>query len=130
MRYDFPASLTKDKSGGFLVSFSDLEGCYTDGKTLSEALDNAKDVLNLMLWDMEERGANIPQASQPDTIRLKKNSFVTFISADTLEYRKKYDKKAVKKTLSIPRWLDTLATEQNVNFSHVLQNALMKELNV
>jgi len=49
---------------------------------------------------------------------------------DKLAYDKKYNAKAVKKTLSVPKWLDTLATEHNVNFSNILQNALMHELGV
>jgi len=47
-----------------------------------------------------------------------------------LEYRKLHDKKAIKKTLSIPRWLDTIAEKENVNFSNVLQNALIKQLHL
>jgi antitoxin HicB len=130
MRYNYPAMFEKDKSGTYLVSFPDLEGCYTDGKTLEEALDNARDVLNLMLWDLEESKAQIPNATLPNKIKTTSKAFVTIIRADTLEYRKLHDKKAIKKTLSIPRWLDTLAEKQNINFSNVLQNALMKQLHI
>ena len=130
MRYNYPAIFEQDKKGNYLVEFPDLEGCYTDGKDLNEALDNARDVLNLMLWNMEENKETIPKASVPNKIKIPKTKFITIISADTLAYRKVHDKKAVKKTLSIPRWLDTIATEQNVNFSNVLQNALVKQLHL
>ena len=130
MRYNYPAIFEQDKKGNYLVDFPDLEGCYTDGKDLSEALDNAKDVLNLMLWNMEEKNEIIPEASVPTKIKVPKNKFITIISADTLAYRKIHDKKAIKKTLSIPRWLDTIATKQNINFSNVLQNALIKQLHL
>ncbi|MCH3915510.1 MAG: type II toxin-antitoxin system HicB family antitoxin [Acidaminococcaceae bacterium] len=130
MRYNYPAIFEQDTKGNYLVEFPDLEGCYTDGKNLTEALDNAKDVLNLVLWDMEERKNIIPAASMPNQIKISKDKFVTIISADTLAYRKIHDKKAVKKTLSIPRWLDTIATQKNINFSNVLQNALIKQLHL
>ena len=90
----------------------------------------AEDVLNLTLWDMEENKENIPAPSNPKDIKCDENSFIALISADTLAYRKLYDKKAVKKTLTIPAWLNNLALEKNVNFSNILQNALIKELGV
>ena len=130
MKYIYPAIFEQDNNKIYLVSFPDLDGCYTDGKTLEEALENAEDLLNLKLWDMEEKEEDIPVPSDPRKIKTAKTEFISLISADTLAYRKLYDKKSVKKTLSIPRWLDNLATENNVNFSNILQNALKKQLNV
>ena len=130
MKYIYPAIFEQDNNKIYLVSFPDLDGCYTDGKTLEDALENAKDLLNLKLWDMEEKREDIPVPSDPRKIKTAKTEFISLISADTLAYRKLYDKKSVKKTLSIPRWLDNLATENNVNFSNILQNALKKQLNV
>lgn len=130
MKYIYPAIFEQDNNKIYLVSFPDLDGCYTDGKTLEEALENAEDLLNLKLWDMEEKEEDIPVPSDPRKIKTAKTEFISLISADTLAYRKLYDKKSVKKTLSIPRWLDNLAIENNVNFSNILQNALKKQLNV
>lgn len=91
----------------------------------------AEDALNLMLWDKEESKEPIPSPSIPQDIRLEDPSdCIVWVSADTFKYRKMYDTKSVKKTLSIPRWLDTLAVDNNVNFSNVLQNALKKQLGV
>ncbi len=128
MKYFYPAVFKKSKQG-YEVIFPDVEGCITSGKTLEEALLNAEDALSLFLWDMEEKKDEVPQASQLDAIKCKKNEFVNLIPADTMEYRRLYDNKAVKKTLSIPRWLDTLAQRSNINFSNVLQKGLMRELN-
>lgn len=136
MKYIFPAVFTLDTTdenypnGVYLVNFPDLEGCYTDGETIEEAYKMAEDVLNLVLWDMEEDKKEIPKPSNPKEIKCDDNSFVSLVTADTLEYRKKYDKEAVRKNLSIPKWLNTLALERNINFSNVLQNALMKELGI
>ena len=136
MKYIYPAVFTFDTSdenfpnGVYLVNFPDLDACHTFGNTLEEAYNMAEDVLNLTLWDMEESKENIPAPSNPQNIKCNENSFVSLISADTLAYRKLYDKKAVKKTLTIPAWLNNLALERNVNFSNILQNALIKELGV
>lgn len=130
MNYVYPAIFTPAEEGGYLVDFPDLPGCYTDGDTLPEALENARDVLPLMLWTMEDHNENIPTPSNPLSLVVPANGFVSLIDADTLEYRKRYDTKAVKKTLTIPRWLNTMAAEKNINFSQVLQNALMQQLGV
>ena len=131
MKYIYPAIFHLEKEGGFSIFFPDIEGCFSQGDTLSEALEMATDALNLMLWELEEEKAVIPKPSLPNTIKTKdKNDFITIISADTIEYRKKYDKKAVKKTVSVPRWLNIMAFEKNIDFSDLLQKALIKELKI
>lgn len=131
MKYVYPAIFHLEKEGGFSIFFPDIEGCYTQGDTMVEAVEMAEDALNLMLWDKEENKEPIPHPSMPQDIRLEDPSdCIVWVSADTFKYRKMHDTKSVKKTLSIPRWLDTLATDNNINFSNVLQNALKKQLGV
>ncbi|MBO6264663.1 MAG: type II toxin-antitoxin system HicB family antitoxin [Acidaminococcaceae bacterium] len=129
MKYIYPALIIKEKDG-FIVKFPDLDDVFTDGNTLEEAYKNAEDVLNLMLWDMEEDNSVIPKPSSIDDIKVPENSTVALVKADTLEYRKANDTKSVRKNVSIPSWLNTLATSKNINFSNLLQNALMHELGV
>ena len=83
-----------------------------------------------MLCSLEDKKEDIPTPTDVKDIKCDENSFVSLISADTLTYRKLYDKKAIKKTLSIPAWLNNLALERNINFSNTLQNALIKELGI
>jgi len=128
-KYIYPAVFQKEETG-YYVFFPDLEGCQTEGDTLEEAIDMAKDALSLFIFDLEEDEKNIPKPSNPIDIKLKKNQFISIIEFDMLEYRKKYDNKSVKKTLSIPCWLNTLAEDYNVNFSQLLQKALKEYLNV
>ena len=128
-KYVYPAVFSPE-DGGYSVSFPDLDGCYTCGDDLVDAMYMAADVLALTLWDMEENKVIIPNASTIDNVSLKNNEFVSYIAADTIEYRKKVDAKAVKRTVSLPHWLDEIATAQNVNFSQTLQNALKAELNI
>ena len=130
MKYVYPALFHLEDDGIFFISFPDLDGCFTQGTSIAEGMDMAADALNLMLWHMEEEHMTIPAPSPLHEIQAENGDFVTLIGADTLAYRKQHDTKAVRKNLSIPRWLDTLATERNVNFSNILQNALMRELGV
>ena len=124
----YPAIFTyneEDKS--YIVEFVDLKGCSTFGETLDEAYLMAQDAMGLYLSDLEE----YPKPTIPYShIKLKKNQFISIIEIDLLEYRKKYNNVSIKKTLSIPTWLNTLAEKNNINFSQLLQKALKEELNI
>ena len=127
MKYVYPAVFTEEDSG-YSISFPDLESCYTSAETLEEGMEMANDVLSLVLYHLEEDGKEIPAASDITTLQAAPGSFTTLISCDTIEYRKFYDNKAVKKTLTIPSWLNTMAEREDINFSAVLQKALKAEL--
>lgn len=128
-KYVYPAVFTPE-DGGYIVTFPDFESCYTEGDSLEEAMKMANDVLCLTLYDMEETGKAIPAPSQIKTVTADEESFVSLVRCDTVEYRKYFDNRSVKKTLTIPNWLNTIAERQGVNFSMILQNALKKELNI
>lgn len=128
-KYVFPAVFTKEESGHYSINFPDLKNCYTQGDNLQDAYDMASDVLCLCLYHMEEKGEPIPAPSNPEDIKVN-NGFVALIGVDTLEYRKFYDNKAVKKTLSIPQWLNTIAEREGINFSNALQTALKEKLGI
>lgn len=128
-KYVFPAVFTKEESEHYSINFPDLKNCYTQGDNLQDAYDMASDVLCLCLYHMEEKGEPIPAPSNPEDIKVN-NGFVALIGVDTLEYRKFYDNKAVKKTLSIPQWLNTIAEREGINFSNVLQTALKEKLGI
>ena len=68
--------------------------------------------------------------SDPSTIKCANSFFVMMIEYDSIEFNKRYNKKAIRKNVTIPAWLNELAEEKNVNFSNVLQNALIKKLNI
>lgn len=117
---------------GYTVTFPDLPGCITEGDTLTEALDMARDALEGYLLVLEDEKEKIPAASDWESInsQLESNSLiVTAIKADTRIARMREDSRSVKKTLTIPNWLDELAKESNINFSKVLQDALKELLN-
>lgn len=84
-KYVFPAVFTPAEEGGYLVTFPDLENVFTDGDTQEEALENASDALNLMLYD--EAKENIPEATDISEVKAPKGGFVNYILADTVAYR-------------------------------------------
>lgn len=129
MKYVYPAIFTAE-DGGYSVLFPDLEGCYTCGDDLKDAIAMAEDVLAFTLYHYESKGLDIPEPSSIDSFDVNKDSFVSLVLADTLGYQKTHNNKAVKKTLTIPEWLNELATAENLNFSQVLQNALKEQLHV
>ena len=125
--YFYPAIFQVEEDG-YSVFVPDIPGCMTQGDTMEEALAMVQEAIGLMLEDVAP--ADYPSASLPQDLVLEKDQFALMVPFDKLAYDKKYNAKAVKKTLSVPKWLDTLATEHNVNFSNILQNALMHELGV
>lgn len=129
MKYVYPAILTQEDDG-IIVSFPDVEGARADGATMEEALENAEDVLNLMILTMEEKHMDIKPPTPIASLDVPKGSTVALVRADTLAYSKKVDTRAVRKSVSIPAWMDSLAREHNLNFSNVLQNAICRELNI
>lgn len=127
MKYVYPVLFTKENNL-YNVSVPDLPGCFTFGETLPEAIEMARDAICMWLCDAEDKGENIPKASLITNLSPQKDSFYNLIDADTLEYRKEHDNKAVKKTLTIPSWLNARAEKEGVNFSQVLQDGLKKRL--
>ena len=128
-KYVYPAIFTPEE-GGYSIRFPDFESCYTSAVTLAEGMEMANDVLCLTLYGLEEDGGEIPRASGVNEIKTIGEEFVSLVACDTIEYRKFYDNRAVKKTLTIPAWLNTMAERQGVNFSMTLQAALKQELNI
>ena len=128
-KYVFPA-VFEHEDEGYSVYFPDVEGCYTCGEDLAEAMYMAEDALALMLLHLEKEKRPIPKASDLKEVQTSGDAFVSYISCDTLEYEKKYSTKAVKKTLSIPEWLNEAAMEAGVNFSQTLHDALKAQLNI
>lgn len=129
-KYVFPVILTPETDGGYYANFPDLESCYTQGDDLPDTLDMAKDVLELTLYGYETKKENIPEPSDIKSFELNQNQIVSLITADTIEYRKLYDNKAVNKTVTLPAWLNTLAEDAGINFSGALQVALKEQLHL
>ena len=125
----YPAVFHKEDTG-YWVEFPDLPGCLSQGETIESCYQNATEALGLYLdKENETIERNISEPSRIDYIlQDNQNDLVMLVTFDSVEYARKYRTKAVKKTLSIPQWLNDLAVKEDVNFSQVLQEALIKKL--
>lgn len=125
----YPAVFHKAEEGGFWVSFPDLPECFTEGEDMTQAYEMAVEAMGLALVNRKEDRMEIPQPTEVDKISVD-DGVLVIIEFDMLEYQRKHNSRAVKKTLSIPEWLNEEATALGVNFSQVLQEALMSKLNI
>lgn len=125
MKYVYPVIFEED-DGKIGVSVPDIPGCYSFGDDMAEAILMAEDAMAMMLVQYENEGKACPVAS--DISAIKTDAIVSYVLADTEKWRKQFDNKAVKKTLTIPSWLNSLAEKAGINFSQVLQEALQSKL--
>ena len=126
-KYVYPACFYPEENGQYSVIFPDFGGA-TYGNSLEDAMDMATDYLGGTIVDYLDEGEALPTPS--DMAKLKAdeypNGFTSLVSVDADAYRLQ---KSVKKTLTIPAWLDKEATKRHINFSAVLQDALKSMLN-
>lgn len=128
-RYVFPA-VFEQEDGLYNVTFPDLPSCYTCGDDLADALHMAEDALAGWLSRAEEKGESIPAPSPLNAIHVRDGITASLVLADTALWRRAHSEKAVKKTLTIPSWLNEAAEARSLNFSQVLQEALKKQLGI
>jgi antitoxin HicB len=121
----YPA-IFHEEDGTFWVEFPDLEGCQTCGATLEETMALAQEALGLYIVSLKESKREIPTATDVKNLVAPEGAFTTLVSCDIGNYRRKT--KSIKKTLSIPEWLNEEAEKRHINFSSVLRNALEQEL--
>ena len=114
------------EDGGFWVEFPDLPGCVTEGNSVAEAVAEASSALGGFLCSMLDRNIELPAPSDVRAIAAEGDDFVSVVIADPLAFQKRT--KAIKKTLTIPSWLNEAAEARHINFSAVLQQALINQL--
>lgn len=127
-RLFYPALFHKAEEGGFWISFPDIPECLTEGDNMEDAYNMAIDALGLCLTDMEKNNIPFPAPSPVDKITVDDDAVLVVIEFDMLAYKKRTSSRAVKKTLTIPEWLNEQAIQLNINFSQVLQEALMEKV--
>lgn len=124
----YPAIFHKEEDG-FWVSFPDFPECFTEGNDMEHAYEMAVDALGLAIVCREEQKEELPAPSKPDEVNTE-DGILVVVTFDRMEYLKKHSSKAVKKTLSIPEWLNEEALRRGVNFSQVLQEALIQKISI
>lgn len=128
MRSAYPIVISKTDDGYF-VTIPDFE-INTQGEDVADAMVMARDAIELMGITFEDDGKPLPK---PGTVKAEKefdDDIITLVDVDFTAYRKKLDDRAVRKNCTIPYWLNVEAEKNNVNFSRVLQDALMEKLHV
>ena len=131
----YPACFYKEKEGGYSVIFPVL-GIATCGDNLNEAMNMAVDCLAGYLYELKLSKQKAPEPPALESIDVNseydeyESAFVNIITVDVEDYAKKHFEKSVKKTLTIPSWLNDLAVENGINFSQVLQKALKDQLHI
>ena len=127
--YIYPAVFDYAEDG-ISIEFPDLPGCLPCADTTEEAVKNAKEAMKLHLYGMEQDGDEIPEPTPIDKIKAEKNQAIILVDVFMPPFREKQRTKYVKKTLSIPSWLNSEAEHCGINFSAVLQEALNERVNV
>lgn len=128
MKLVYPAVFTpyEDGSGGYAVEFPDLPGCVTGGDDMAEAVFMAEDAASGWVLTELEDGKAAPKATEIREVAHEADQFVSLIALDMDAYAAKYGSNAVKKTLTIPAWLNTFVEQNGISCSKVLQEALGK----
>ena len=102
----------------------------TQGDNLAEAIAMARDAIGIVGIDMEDEKKSLPTPSNPENITCEADEFVSMVDIDFTSYRKANERRAVRRNVSLPNWLNTEAEKAGINVSALLQTAIKKELNL
>lgn len=122
MEYIYPAIFHANNDGSYTITYPNLPGCISEGKSLGNAMYMAQSALAQWVKYLIDTRAEIPDASPIQDIVVEKDEFVSLICAEVK------DGHAVKRTVSIPKWMDEKAIESGLSLSRVLQDALNEKL--
>lgn len=129
MKNSYPVVLTPCE-GGYVVYIPDFN-INTEGGTLTDALEMAKDAIGIIGIEMEDRKQALPTPSEVKAvIKETENDIVSLVAVDFSEYRRQNDMRTVRRNVTLPSWLDFEAKKSGLNVSAVLQKALKQELNI
>ena len=122
MEYVYPAIFHPNDDASFTIVYPDLPGCVSEGKSLENAIFMAKAALEQWLKYLTDKNMSVPDASRVADIEIEGGEFVNLIRAELR------DKRAVKRTVSIPKWMDDKAKESGLSLSRILQDALSEKM--
>ena len=122
MEYVYPAIFHRNKDESFTITYPDLPGCISEGKNLGNAMYMAQSALAQWIDFLSNKKQTIPDASSIEKVKTHKGEFVNFICAEVK------DAKAVKRTISIPKWMNDKVIQSGLSLSRVLQDALIERL--
>lgn len=126
-KYNYPAIFTYEDDTIY-IEFPDFENCFTDASNEDEAFFYAQEILELCMYDMDQKRLELPKRKDIQQMKLKSNQVIVLFTVSMKQVRDKVRNEYVKKTLTLPKWLDELGKENKVNFSMLLQNAIIDYL--
>ena len=115
---------------GYSTIVPDLNGCFSQGDNMTEAVAMTQEAIGLMLEEYLEKSVALPKPSNIESIKKDKNDFIVMVEFDPVKYLEQNSNKAVNKTLTIPNWLNIIAEKNKINFSQILQKAIRQELKI
>ena len=122
--YVYPAIFHPTEDGSYTITYPDLPGCISEGKSLGNAIYMAQSALTQWIEYLTDKKQPIHLASDFDSVEIIQGEFINLIRVDIK------DSHAVKRTVSIPKWMDDKVIESGLSLSRVLQDALKEKLNV
>ena len=141
MKVIYPVLFYEEKENGYSVFVPDLQNSSTCGSTLEEAMEMAEDLIAGIVLDEMEEGNKIPKASKIENVKFEElektldienwdylSKFKTYIAVDISIFAEKWGKELVKKTVNIPKWVNTKAETLKINFSKTLEEALIQKI--
>ena len=128
MKNSYPIILTPD-AGGYVVEIPDF-AIGTQGDSIPEAMEMARDAIGLMGIDMEDHGKSLPIPPTLESVSKGPGDIVTLVDVDFTEYRRQNDMRSVRRNVSLPCWLNAAAEKAGINVSAVLQAALKQQLHL
>ena len=128
MKQAYPVIITKDKDF-FVASIPDFE-TGTQGESLAEAIEMARDAIGMCGCYMQDEEKDIPIPTDIGNVTKESSDILTLVDVDFDEYRKKHEMRTVRKNVTIPSWLNEEAESANINFSALLQKAIKAELHL
>lgn len=130
MKLIYPVIIIPTGKDDYYVKIPDMD-IATQGNSIENSIDMARDAICLMAVDMQEDGKPFPTPSDIAKIKSdEQGAIVTLVDCDVAAYKRMLDKRAVRKNVTIPSWLNEAAEAQHINFSAALQSALMEQLNI
>lgn len=126
--YLYPAIFTYEEGEEIAVTFPDLPGCATSGADDKEAYDMARDALGGFMWCLEDDGDDIPKATPLAEVEVEENEHAVLVEVFMPAIRLAQQNRSVNRTVTLPAWMNAAAMDKGVNFSQVLQAALVEQL--
>ena len=122
MDFVYPALFHPNKDGSITITYPDLPGCVSEGKNLTNAMYMAQDALKQWLEYQMDRGSDIPPASAIGDVKTESGEFANLIFTEAR------DSRAVRRTISIPKWMDERVRELGLSLSRITQDALRDKI--